>query len=151
MSIGFGKLFNHPFGKWVFSLHDIAGDRGFDECILFQPFSDREKSYDAPRNSPLNSLPMSSESFSPNDGPKKSPMQSARSNGPCLVCMASILSNSGAIDPVAEPVTSLGSINDSKRVRTLSSYILRAGGVEVMTAKDFVHLLSTSSRRELLI
>lgn len=76
--------------------------------------SDREKTWDIPSNSSLNSLPMSPELFPPDGEPKKSPMQSARSNGPCLVCMANILSNSGAIDPVAEPVTSLGSINDSK-------------------------------------
>ena len=54
---------------------------------------------------------MSSESFPPDDGPKKSPMQSASLNGPCLLWMASILSNSGPIDPIAEPVTSLGFIN----------------------------------------
>jgi hypothetical protein len=77
---------------------------------------------------------MSSDSFPTDDGPKKSPMQSASSNGPCLLWIANILSNSGAIEPIAEPVTSLVSISNSKRVCVLSSYILRAGGVEVMIA-----------------
>jgi hypothetical protein len=60
-------------------------------------------------------------------------MQSASSNGPCLLWMAIILSKSRAIEPIAEPVTSLRSINNSKKVRYVqSSYILRAGGVDVM-------------------
>jgi len=79
---------------------------------------------------------MSSDSFLNDNGPKKSPMQSASSNGPCLFWIANILSNSGAIEPIAEPVTSLMPIRDLKRVHAPSSYILIAGGVEVMIPRS---------------
>ena len=79
---------------------------------------------------------MSSDSFLNDNGPKKSPIQSASSNGPCLFWIANILSNSGAIAPIAEPVTSLLPINNLKRVHTPSSYILIAGGVEVMIPRS---------------
>jgi len=35
-SISFGKLFDHPFGQWVFSLHDIARDGSFDARVSSQ-------------------------------------------------------------------------------------------------------------------
>lgn len=117
---------------------------------FFQSFSDREKTLDIPSNSSPNNLSMSLELFPPDGGPKKSPMQSARSNGPCLVCMADILANSGAIDPVAEPVTNLGFINDSKC--TYIEFLHFEGwGRGSHDCEGRVVLLLAWSRRELLI
>jgi hypothetical protein len=32
-STSFGKLFDHLFRQWVFTLHDVARDGSFDACV----------------------------------------------------------------------------------------------------------------------
>ena len=85
---------------------------------------------DVPCSSPPRSFPTSPALLI---GPKKSPTQSTRLNGPCFLLMDNILSNNALIQPIAEPKTSLMPIINRSKGRTVKSYNLRAGVVDAIS------------------
>ena len=108
LSIRFRELFDHYFGDWVFTLHNVTRQwslRKFGSKSLTVKLNGG-----APRSCPAKSFSVLPPSLTPGE-PKKSPMQSAKLNGPCFSCIVDILSNSVVIEPIAEPTTSLMAIN----------------------------------------